>query len=604
MNSKYRKVSFSTHAHIKNIIGKELINDDNVAVMELVKNSYDAGATKVNIEFKNLTDDESKKSELIIKDDGIGMSEEDILRKWLNIAYSSKKNNHTQNNRYQAGNKGVGRFSCDRLGKNLNLYTKQKDSAIMHLKIHWKDFEDANEIDTQIQDVPVLIREISESELKEETNFEILEQGTIIQIVDLNESWVEFDKKGSLFNDIVIDKTKLLKLKNSLERLINPNQAFDEHSFKIYINSNEELNEDKSTPYHEKVTGEIKNQIFEKLDFKTTFIESFITKDGTKIVTELKDKNEVIFRLIEKNIEFPLLSDIKITVYYLNPYAKGFFKKQTGIDSVQFGSVYLFINGFRIPPYGDRENDSLGLEVRKGQGTARYFGNREILGRIEISDFNNNFRIISSREGIVQNSYYKQLIRDSEKTTRKYNGFFYSTLKRLEKYVVDGLKWDSLPENVKEATVQKEIIDGKWNESKEVYKLDKKESLLNLSEIIRQLLSVNQKNILDLYLNEELIANLIEEDREKTNKKLQDFIKDFGKLSINTLDENTQKAIKSLTKNIDDEVLSKSFKDILNQKQSIEDELEEEKKSKNELYKIFRQKVKKDRQKAKEKEKN
>lgn len=603
MSTKYKKASFSTHAHIKNIIGKELINDDNVAVMELVKNSYDAGATKVNIKFKNLTDEDLKKSELIIKDDGIGMSEEDILTKWLNIAYSSKKNNHTQNNRYQAGNKGVGRFSCDRLGKKLNLYTRQKDNVIVHLKVYWKDFEDAKEIDTQIQDIPVLIREIGEVEFKEETGFDVFEQGTIIQILDLNESWIEFDKKGNLFNDIMIDKTKLLKLKNSLERLINPNQSFDEHSFKIYISSNEELNEDKSTPYHEKVTGEVKNQIFEKLDFKTTFIESYITEDGTKIVTELKDKNEVIFRLIEKNIEYPLLSSIKITIYYLNPYAKGFFKKQTGLDSVQFGSVYLFINGFRIPPYGERENDALGLEVRKGQGTARYFGNREILGRIEISDFDNNFRIISSREGIVQNSYYKQLIRDSEKTTRKYNGFFYATLKRLEKYVVEGLKWDSLPENIKEATVQKEIVDGKWDESKEVYKLGKKESLLNLSEIIRQMLSVNQKNILDLYLNEELIENLIEEDREKTNKKLQDFIKDFGKLSTNTLDENTLKAIKSLTKNIDDEELSKGFKDILTQKQSIEDELKEEKKSKSELYKIFRQKVKKDKQKAKEKEK-
>jgi len=603
MNYEFKEASFSTHAHIKNIIGKELINDDNVAVMELVKNSYDAGATKVNIEFKNLTDEELKNSQLIIKDNGVGMSEKDILTKWLNIAYSSKKNNHTQNNRYQAGNKGVGRFSCDRLGKKLNLYTKEKNGVFIHLKISWKDFEEAEQIDTQIQDIPVLIRNIEESNFKEETGFDILEQGTIIQIIGLNESWVDFDKKNNLFNDIVIDKTKLLKLKNSLERLINPNQSFDEHSFKIFINIDEELNEDKSTPYYEKVVGEVKNQIFEKLDFKTTYIESFITEDGSNIITELKDKNKTIFRLIENNIDFPLLKDIKITIYYLNPYAKGFFKKQTGIDSVQFGSVYLFINGFRIPPYGDRENDALGLEVRKGQGTARYFGNREIIGRIEINDFKNNFRIISSREGIVQNSYYKQLIRDSEKSHSKYNGFFYSTIKRLEKYVVDGLKWDSLPEEVKEATIQKEIVEGKWNETDEVYKIERKESLLNLSEIIKPLLAVNQKNIIDLYLNEELIENLIEEDKEKTNKKLQDFIKSFGKLSANTLDEKTQKAIKSLSKNIEDEELSSGFKNILIQKQVIEEKLDEEKNSKKELYQLFRKKVKKDRQKAKEKEK-
>ncbi len=602
MKSNFREVSFSTHAHIKNIIGKELINDDNVAVMELVKNSYDAGATKVIIKFKNLVEDKNKQSELILIDDGMGMSENDILTKWLNIAYSSKKENFTQNNRYQAGNKGVGRFSCDRLGKKLNLYTKQKNGIFIHLKISWKDFEDANRIDIQIQDIPVLIRELNESEFKNETGFDIFEHGTIIQITDLNEEWIEFNKKNNLFSDIEIDKTKLLRLKNSLERLINPNQSYDEQSFKIFINVIDELNEDSSTPYHEKVTGEVKNQIFDKLDFKTTFIESFISEDGSKIVTELKDKNETIFRLIEKNIDFPLLKDIKITIYYLNPYAKGFFKKQTGIDSVEFGSIYLFINGFRIPPYGDRENDAFGLEVRKGQGTARYFGNREILGRIEINDFNNNFKIISSREGIVQNSSYKQLIRDSEKQNRKYNGYFYTTLKRLEKYVVDGLKWDSIPEDMKEATIQKQIIDGTWNESEEIYRIDKQETLLNSSEIIKQIIFVSPKNIIDLYINEELIKNLIEEDKEKTNKKLQDFIKNFGNLSTNIFDEKTQKAIKQLTKNIDDVNLSNSFKNILIQKQNIEEELEEEKKSKNELYKLFRNKVRKDRQKAKAKE--
>ena len=602
MKSNFREVSFSTHAHIKNIIGKELINDDNVAVMELVKNSYDAGATKVIIKFKNLVEDKNKQSELILIDDGMGMSENDILTKWLNIAYSSKKENFTQNNRYQARNKGVGRFSCDRLGKKLNLYTRQKNGMFIHLKISWKDFEDANRIDIQIQDIPVLIRKLNESEFKDKTGFDIFEHGTIIHITDLNEEWIEFNKKNNLFSDIEIDKTKLLRLKNSLERLINPNQSYDEQSFKIFINVIDELNEDSSTPYHEKVTGEVKNQIFDKLDFKTTFIESFISEDGSKIVTELKDKNETIFRLIEKNIDFPLLKDIKITIYYLNPYAKGFFKKQTGIDSVEFGSIYLFINGFRIPPYGDRENDAFGLEVRKGQGTARYFGNREILGRIEINDFNNNFKIISSREGIVQNSSYKQLIRDSEKQNRIYNGYFYTTLKRLEKYVVDGLKWDSIPEDMKEATIQKQIIDGTWNESEEIYRIDKQETLLNSSEIIKQIIFVSPKNIIDLYINEELIKNLIEEDKEKTNKKLQDFIKNFGNLSTNIFDEKTQKAIKQLTKNIDDVNLSNSFKNILIQKQNIEEELEEEKKSKNELYKLFRNKVRKDRQKAKAKE--
>ena len=600
MSEKFKKKYFKTNVLIKNIIGKELINDDNVAVMELVKNSYDAGASKVIIEFKNIFS-KDKNSELIIQDDGCGMSEDDILNKWLNIAYSSKKTEHTQNNRYQAGNKGVGRFSCDRLGEELNIYTKTKSSEnYLHLKINWKDFELFNEIDTQIQDIPVYIRKIELQEFKNESGFELFEQGTILQIKGLNSYWLDIESKSSLFKEFEFDKTKLLKLKSSLERLINPNQQYNQNSFKIYIKV-PELDESKELAYHQRITGEIKNQIFDKLNFQTTSIESFITEDGLKIVTELKDKNKTIFKIIEKNEEFPLLKGVKIVIYYLNPYAKGFFTKQTGIQPVEFGSIFLFINGFRIPPYGDRENDTLGLDARKTQGYSRYFGNREILGRIEIQDFNNNFRVVSSREGIVQNEYYKQLIRDSEKSNKKYNGFFYNTLIRLEKYVVDGLKWDSLPDDMKEATIQKEIVDGTWN-GKEIYKIDNNEKIVNTSALIKQILSVKPKNIIDLYINEELVENLIEEDKEKTQKKLEDFIKNFGSISIDKFDEKTQKALKKLTGNIEDETLVKLYKDTLSKKEQLEEELEEEKKTKEELYNLYKKQKRESKKLLKQKE--
>jgi len=597
--NKFEKKYFKTNVLIKNIIGKELINDDNVAVMELVKNSYDAGASKVIIEFKNIFS-KNKVSELIIQDDGCGMNEDDILNKWLNIAYSSKKTEHTQNNRYQAGNKGVGRFSCDRLGEELNIYTRKKDEKILHLKINWKDFELIDEINTQIQDIPVYIRTIEDEDFKQESGFNIFEKGTILQIQHLNAYWLDIEAKNSLFKEFDIDKSKLLNLKKSLERLVNPNQQYDNDSFKIYLKVSE-LQEDKNEEYHKRVTGEVKNQIFDKLNFKTTFIESFITEDGSNIVTELKDKNKIIFRLIEKNTEFPLLKDIKIVIYYLNPYAKGFFTKQTGIQPVEFGSIFLFINGFRIPPYGDRENDSLGLEVRKNQGRARYFGNREILGRIEIKDFDNHFRVVSSREGIVQNKYYKQLIRDSEKSTGKYNGFFYTTLKRLEKYVVDGLKWDSLPEDVNEATIQKEIVEGNWN-GKEVYKIDENEKVANSSALIKQILATKPQNILDLYINEDLVENLIEKDKEKTQKKLEDFIKNFGTVSIDKFDEKTQKALKKLTSKIDDEKLVKLYKDTLSKKEQLENKLEQEQKTKEELYKLYKKQAREAKKFKKQKE--
>lgn len=594
MSTQWENASFKTNVLIKNIIGKELINDDNVAVMELVKNSYDAGASRVDIIFKNLfneNEDEiidieditNKTSQIIIQDDGIGMTKEDIINKWLNIAYSSKKTEHTQNNRYQAGNKGVGRFSCDRLGEFLNLYSRKKNEPIIHLQISWKDFELIDRIDTQIQDINVRIRNIDDNEFEINTEFDIFEKGTIIQMVKNNSIWAEVEELN-LFPKI--NKTKLLKLKNSLEKLINPNQSFDEHSFKIYLYA-KELLEDKDLPYYEKFKGEVKNQIFDKLNFKTTYIESIITKDGSKIITTLTDKNKVIFKLIEKNNEFPLLKDIKLTLYYLNPYAKAYFKRLTGVRSVEFGSIFLFINGFRISPYGDIDNDWIGLEQRKAQGQRRYLSGRDILGRIEIKDFKNQYRVVSSREGIVHNNSYKELISDFKKSKfDKYNGFYYKIHKRIEKYVVDGLDWDS--SKIPESEIEKLVETNEWDESKEEYLIDNKSKLYNSSEVIYSILGIKSKDVIDLYINEELIENLIEEDVEKTNEKLQKFLKNYISLPSGAFDEKTKKAITRLTKSIEDKDLSEKFKQALASKKKVENELFEEKKSQQELYKLLK----------------
>ncbi len=614
MENKFEKAYFKTNVLLKNIIGKELINDDNVAVMELVKNSYDAGASRVDIIFNNLfngSEDKlevinevtNKTSRIVIQDNGVGMSKDDILYKWLNIAYSSKKVEHTQNKRFQAGNKGVGRFSCDRLGEFLNLYTREEESKIIHLQISWKDFELINKRDIQIQDVPVNIREIENEIFKKESGFKLFTKGTIIEILKLNSIWAELED-NSLFPKI--QKAKLLKLKNSIERLINPNQSYEKNSFKVFISA-KELEESKELKYHERVTGEVQNQIFNELDFKTTNIESIITEDGSKIITELKDKDKTIFRVIEKNVEFPLLKNIKIVLYYLNPYAKAYFKRKTGRRSVAFGSIFLFINGFRISPYGDTDNDWLGLEQRKVQGVRRYLSGREILGRIEIQDFNNEYRVISSREGIVHGKAYKQLVSDFTKSKfSKYNGFYFKIHKRLEKYVVDGLEWDS--SEIEESEIEKLVEQSDWNESKEEYSKDIQSKLYSSSEMIYSILGIKSKEVVDLYINEELIENLIEENSEKTNEKLQKFLKNYSNLPSNVFDEKTKKAITLLSKNIQendtiDNELSKKFEETVKEKRKVEKELKEQKKTQQELYKLFKKKTREQKKKAREEKK-
>jgi HSP90 family molecular chaperone len=154
------QLHFKTNVQIKSIIGKDLINDDNIAILELVKNSFDADAKRVDISFCNLKQNDDsyvegyseKTSRLIIQDDGVGMSLADIRDKWLNIAYSEKKANNRQYNRMMAGAKGVGRFSCDRLGKYLNLYSKKSGEEYVVLRIDWEKFEIDNQA-TEIQSI-------------------------------------------------------------------------------------------------------------------------------------------------------------------------------------------------------------------------------------------------------------------------------------------------------------------------------------------------------------------------------------------------------------------------------------------------------------------
>ena len=124
------KVQFKVSSAIKDLVGKDLIRNDNIAVFELVKNSYDAFASKVVITFES--------DKITIADNGKGMTFDDLKNKWLFLAYSAKKDGsedaedekqqsyRDKIGRHYAGAKGVGRFSCDRLGENLQLTTKRK----------------------------------------------------------------------------------------------------------------------------------------------------------------------------------------------------------------------------------------------------------------------------------------------------------------------------------------------------------------------------------------------------------------------------------------------------------------------------------------------
>lgn len=125
------------------LIGRELITDRITALFELVKNSYDANAQQVNVLFENVEPNKLD-SQIIIEDDGIGMSFEDIRDKWMVIGTSNKRKSPYSPEpflRKCVGEKGIGRFAVDKLGDCLTVITKQKGTASwLKVNIDWSAY--------------------------------------------------------------------------------------------------------------------------------------------------------------------------------------------------------------------------------------------------------------------------------------------------------------------------------------------------------------------------------------------------------------------------------------------------------------------------------
>lgn len=107
------------------------------------------------------------------------------------------------------------------------------------------------------------------------------------------------------------------------------------------------------------------------------------------------------------------------------------------------------------------------VDQRKAQGYSRNIGLRELVGQIEILDEGNEFQIVSSREGIVKNESYKSLTQ-----SEKNNSFFFKAFRRLERYVVEGLNWDSAPEHEDLLKIHKKIVSGETTEEDLEYSED------------------------------------------------------------------------------------------------------------------------------------
>jgi signal transduction histidine kinase len=406
-------LNFRANTRLKDLIGRGLILNDNVAIIELIKNSSDANSPEVSIAFEQaLTISDA--SQLVVQDFGEGMSLTDFKDKWLNIAFSGKRN-QTNKGRAFAGEKGVGRFSCDRLGRRLKLISKSGAGNAFEAIVNWEDFE-LDDIDKEISSIDVLARSMTDTDYSQKVGHS--GTGTRLEIEGLRGIW---------------DHDKLARLKKELERfIIDPDKKF-----RVSLKSEDVKNKAGELVF----SSYIDNRLFEKLDEKTTSVHSEISDTGKEIFTEIRHDGEVLLSFTREN-PYSELRDLKIKlqIHYLNSGAKVSFKNITGYTSAEYGSVMMFLNGFRVMPYGDPDNDWLALNRRKTQGTSRYLGGREVFGRVEIYDDRRIIVPVTSREGVEINPAFTELATYDLGDAKR--GFVHAAFLALETYVVRGLDWD------------------------------------------------------------------------------------------------------------------------------------------------------------------
>lgn len=494
------ELKFKVSAELKNILGRDLITSDNIAIFELVKNSYDAHASKVEITF-----DEDR---IVIADNGKGMAKDDIINKWLFVAYSAKRDG-TEDASYRskfrrnfAGAKGVGRLSCDRLAQKLVMTTQsQSDTLANRISLDWGDFEHNQSL--EFDEIPVQYESVTAVVEYPEHK----PTGTIIELTELNSHW---------------RKQEILYLRKALEKMINPFAETNDFEIEIiapqFAHADELSKEkvrsfEKGSPVEDEsilidiarlkndiVNGPIQNSIASVLKLKTTQIESRIA-DG-KIQTRLTDRGVLIYEICE-DCKYPELDIASVDLYFLNRAAKYSFSLRMGITPVSYGSIFLFRNGFRIWPYGEPGDDSWELDKRALQGYNRFLGTRNLFGRVDVETEDvDKFKEVSSRSGgLVMNEPAKQL-----------HNYFAEVHRRLERYVV-GVLWgeaflrNDYFKNNEQALAIREKLKSKDKDSDDIKNaLNNIGSRVDFLQLIKSL--VNDNNVELVSYNTDL-ANIV-----------------------------------------------------------------------------------------------
>lgn len=435
------KAQFDINPHVIRQLGAELVSDNVTALLELIKNSYDADATYVNIEINTTgiyqdlnVNSEDHKGYIVVEDNGFGMDEETLLKSWLIISYSKKRavngvKPKTPKGRTPLGDKGLGRLSTQRLANRCEIFTKKRDSEAFHVGFKWSDFDKVERLsDVNVDFKPVVSSKTSGTKMVlmdlvnpgcwKDADLERL-KGALCQIIAPYKELKPFNIYLTIDGEIIDISQEISKLEQL--NLCDINFAYekgflnvhvDVHLRKLIGNDYETYKNiilpDNGKRFEQYLFQDSKGRgkAFQKAndtywlqaDYRIS-LDSLNTASYTDL--QIDDPGDFKGRIQE----FYFGAQDKEGDWWNELYKnfkeyKSFVQSQTGIK--------IYRNGFAVRPYGINNNDW--LQLGQGQtGGSSYYGLRpgNVVGYVAIDEaVNCNLKDKTDREGLIENGYY------------------------------------------------------------------------------------------------------------------------------------------------------------------------------------------------------
>lgn len=385
VDSNPASVRFSVDAgHIQRL-GLELVAKQETALAELIKNAYDADATRVDVTF---TGHDKPRGTLTIEDNGSGMTFDVVRDAWMRLSTAHKQEQplSPRFHRVRAGRKGIGRFAVQRLGRTLLMETEVAgEDHGLRVYFDWDGrFSAGQDLNDIFSDV-------------EEYDKPVDRAGTYLSIGDLREAWTESALK------------KVWKMILSLQSPFTPAPSMGnlvgsrgDPGFEVVLNG---LSSRNQKTLLEIESGFLQHAIAE--------ISGTVNPDGSAVA-----------RVVSKKLELDETHEFEQPVVLTGPLiftAKYFIYKTDLLSGLsvatahemgrEYGGVRIYRNGFRVSPYGERADDWLRLDRDTSRRALILPANNvNFFGQVFLSrEENPLFEETSSREGLIENEAFEEL---------------------------------------------------------------------------------------------------------------------------------------------------------------------------------------------------